>query len=552
MNSDHNEQLRYQEEIETFLHDIYFNRSWQSKNRYRKRIRILTYLVWYRVLSLDQVMELFHIPKEHMSTEYAGLRRLVKEGYVKDRRLGEPSNVTLYYITAAGITYLLSLLRKLTPEKGDTLLSEACLEYIERTKEQKRSIESSGNLLHLLRTQDTAIYLLSGYGSRSYHFYHEIFVGRQGDIYLGSERFIHGKPRQDVLFRPDGLFAIQHRGKEYRVFLEHDTGTQRKKVLAGKLENYSNTLFDTKEHRTQNELLFSLYIPIEAYGKKAEKYYSTPDRFTHLFFCLRLMAGLLCKDMDPWDMPVANLQLYMEMECKKDAYLGNHDNALLSLCRKLCEHNPYLTLKDAKKALIRQKKEEAGQNILLSEKERRKRFEQRRNVLFDAMVETDIFYNCMLQGLSAYAIISPGGSQIISGLSPVISGTFFERIVKIIAGALGETLTGEYDEKGDADSYCLCHRYVLTDNRSFYVENITHDCGGAMRALHYTKQKGSPEKGYLILLCLQGVTPYRAAEFSALLPPSGLTIKYVLWNDGQLQIQDTLIETERTGPVDEK
>ena len=296
----------YHLEYEKLIHDMFCNPQWVTHYGKQKKLRVLTYCMYYQGITARQLLLTNITPKAELDSERVFLGRLAaaKMLHATSYRLPGNEPAVIYLLTPDGAKYCRNKLLQLIRTRG-LPVSEAAVDAIFARFGKLTPVTSVG---HFLSVRDIHAYLLSQFDSTPFHYGIECGVYLDGTVVGIADSLtgaMSGGRRRQVPFVSDAVLTYpssdmtaapsadertadvqehlsenegekkgENRAPDNRrpapvdfypsnpnncyVYIEQDMSTQHLNVLSNKIGNYTRTIAMQKRHPARHTLIFSL------------------------------------------------------------------------------------------------------------------------------------------------------------------------------------------------------------------------------------------------------------------------------------------------------
>lgn len=502
------EQIKtFHENFEILLHEMFINPNWSQQYGKQKELKILCYCLYYHYITIQQLLISQLTPMSDYNTEYAFLNRLQNKHYLGSKKvLVRNESVFVYFLTPHGCDQCIQKLKAhagiLNPECSSYQIDSAMLSYFAKRFQQR---EETINIGHTLSIRDLNLFFLSCKSiSTNYHYYFETGVDIYGNLISFFQTQNRSINRTNYLLQCDALIRYPTKQGELLTFVEQDMQTQRIHILKRKIANYITMLHTGTMLYPLTNLVFSLNvrIPPMPYQKQhmqlASRSASVYMNSIELIQWLCEQAQFPCQTVLEL---ITVLQNY-EKACGLPLFCKN----MLTFFQTIEKEKPGMGLNEVRQNI---KEEKIERSFRLKEEKNKKyvkAYTTRKLAIFKGITDlSSSAQEVLLAGFSicttpnynhssVYPYLFP---NLFFGIETVKSIIQFYHLVKEPIKSISYTpCTSTFSN----DGFVFRNQYLINQNYSLVIENISDDYGGKVRISHYLNSMSFSQK--TTLLCL--------------------------------------------------
>lgn len=499
-------QEKYHLAFENLIHTMFCDPTWTDKYGRQKKLRVLTYCMYYQGITARQLLSTNITPSAELDSERVFLGRLNAAHLMHASTFRLPGeNVAVYFLTASGAEYCCNKLLFMIDKCGLPVEKEAVQAIYFRYKKMN-PVASVG---HFLSIRDMHAYLLSQFSGMRFHYGIETGVLLSGTIMSISQSLmggLSGSKRRQVAFVSDALFSYPSSilGEDCCTYIEQDMSTQHLNVLSGKVGNYTRVIAAQKRLPALHTVIFSLQTKAEAKqirnsnnqtdlinGPKTVADGSPADALISGQECLASVPAVAYAYYgQQWtDTPVNTIaDIYTSFKGNVGVMEKRYSNAA-ALLKTIADDSPELTLGelfDTRADVINARKIKKDEN---REKIHRQLYLSRQLTIRKATNNTDGLHEMFLRGFSICTTHNRAHNKIMPFLLPQINPDMPDHL-KALSNMYYGTDFSEYPvysnfEEDEKTGFTLRNRYQWSNGVTLFLENISDDIGGYERVLHY-------------------------------------------------------------------
>lgn len=288
----------YHFEYEKLIHDMFCNPQWVIRFGKQKKLRVLTYCMYYQGITARQLLLTNITPEAELDSERVFLGRLAAAKLLHATSYRLPGNepAVIYLLTPEGAKFCRNKLLQLIRARG-LPISEPAVEAIFARFGKLTPVTSVG---HFLSVRDMHAYLLSQFSLLPFHYGIECGVYLSGDVMSIADSLqgaMSGARRRQIVFVSDAVLVYPSSTATRKlmkaldvsaafkpevsgdnnivlestaapfsandedncfVYIEQDMSTQHLNVISNKIGNYTRTIAMQKRQPATHTLLFSL------------------------------------------------------------------------------------------------------------------------------------------------------------------------------------------------------------------------------------------------------------------------------------------------------
>lgn len=272
-------------EYESLVHDMFCDPRWVAQYGKQKKLRVLTYCMYYQGITARQLLLTNITPEAELDSERVFLGRLATNGLLQASSFRLPGNepAVIYLLTRQGATFCRDKLLHLIRTRGLPVKNET----VEAVYTRFCKLAPVNSVGHFLSVRDIHAYFLSQFSSVPFHYGIECGVYLSGDVMSIAESLtgaMSGGRRRQIPFVSDAILTYPSsdmtamsdrvktaapplkqsfwenplRPENCYVYIEQDMSTQHLNVISGKIGNYTRIIAMQQAHPAKHTLLFSL------------------------------------------------------------------------------------------------------------------------------------------------------------------------------------------------------------------------------------------------------------------------------------------------------
>lgn len=519
---------QYLNEYEELLHYMFCNKEWSVDMGLLKQLRVMSYCLSYYCITPSQLLATGISPMNKTDSERVYLGRLVQKGLMKGERVelcGE--TVRIFSLTAEGGQWCYEQLMRYQGE-GRLVVSNSALDYVYKRFKQFHSDSYSS---HFISVRDLNAFLLSCDFDGGYHYFLETYVKRDGQVLSVAEKLSMAhkrRARSDIAFVSDAyLKANSHRYQGYlQIFVEQDMSTQRRNVISGKFNAYTNILANTCEYKELTSVLFCIQskeTAISSYKKVSSK--KLPSGETLLPLLPILGFSVFGDDWEECSLSeyVALISSYLE---EQTIMSKRYHNVLKALETEI-SHRGDISCGEFLGSTLEQTKEYEG-HVKDAFLKRHNELYCKRRAIFRSIAQTSVDTQTMFwHGFSICTSPNRNHAGVFPFLYPDTYASMRTDLYYLCRRYFDVAKdTAAYEPFYDNTATCgfgLKNHYIFDSNFHLFVENISDDFGGLSRVGAYLDKVSFPGVTG-VLLCFVDHEENLKGEFSSFLQSNYATM----------------------------
>lgn len=504
---------KYHHDFEDLIHLMYMDSAWTERYGRQKMLRVMTYCIYYRIITISHLQATGITPSAEPGTEKTFLNRLARKGFLMPRKI-ETAGIrcNLYAITLKGAKWCCDSLRALNGAENAPPLSDACLDYmLDRVRAWNNS--GNGNGAHAIGIRDLNAYLLSYLKMPGYRYAIEANINMQGKICSIAEYAAGSIRRNRNSLQSDAILTVPGIGTYY---MELDMNTQRAGVISSKLSNYIYNVWETHPEETgSHNILFSL----TSRPQKASYTYSgdkSPSINSHAAYIYRqAICYAIYKLSDDstgfYEVSMTDVHEEMNRYAENAPVSNGFYRNIAAYIEKFLAEIPGLTAEEFLETARKSEKESMRRQNNGNAARHRLAYISRKKAIQKTAASCKAATEAFLQGLSLYTTHTGHHDTAFPYLNIRMSRKKEERLILMLRfyGYIGAGDAFQYSALSQTAKmgYVLKNEYAFSNGFTCYVENISDDIGGYLRVQrHLDGICWEPGNGIIIcLICEEDV-----------------------------------------------
>lgn len=195
-------------EYESLVHDMFCDPRWVAQYGKQKKLRVLTYCMYYQGITARQLLLTNITPEAELDSERVFLGRLATNGLLQASSFRLPGNepAVIYLLTRKGATFCRDKLLHLIRTRGLPVKNET----VEAVYTRFCKLAPVNSVGHFLSVRDIHAYFLSQFSSVPFHYGIECGVYLSGDVMSIAESLtgaMSGGRRRQIPFVSDAILT---------------------------------------------------------------------------------------------------------------------------------------------------------------------------------------------------------------------------------------------------------------------------------------------------------------------------------------------------------